>query len=249
MNPHSCGALPIRRESKRRLPVFRRISGAMALCILLPGSGVAQRAGAAAAVPTIAVMDFNAFSLMPGEDAASVGRGLASMIATELATRPTVRVVDRQQLEELVQKRQLSMSGRMEDSQALQLGQLLGAQYVVVGNVALEPTRARIDLRLLNVSTGVIERADRRQGSRDDFLELVTRIADAFTEDLRLPVVAAVVDVAIPAGAALAYSRGLDYERRGETARAVEMYRKALELFPRHEAAASALERVTEQGR
>lgn len=232
--------------------MFRRISGAVALWILLPHAALAQSetasAGSVAAVPTIAVIDFNAFSLIPGEDAAAIGRGLASMITTELATRPTVRVVDRQQIEALIQKRQLSVSGRIDESQALQLGQLLGAQYVVVGNVALEPAQARIDLRLLDVSTGAIERADRRRGSRDDFLDLVTQIADAFTEDLRLPVVAAPVDVTIPAAAALAFSRGLDYERRGLSDRAAEMYREAVEIFPRHEAAASALERVTGNG-
>ncbi len=228
--------------------MLRRISGALALCALLPQSGLAQATPAAPPAPTIAVLDFNAFSLTPGEDAAAVGRGLASMIATELATRPAVRVVDRQQVEELIQKRQLSLSGRIEESQAIQLGQLLGAQYVIVGNVALEPKRARIDLRLLDVATGSIERADRRQGSRDEFLELVTAVADAFTRDLRLPVASTAADLAIPAAAALAFSRGLDYEARGQDGRAAAMYRRALDLFPRHEAAASALERVTEQG-
>lgn len=228
--------------------MLRRVLGAWALVLALPHAGLAQGSGDRA-VPTIAVLDFNAFSLTPGEDAASVGRGLAAMIATELAERPAVRVIDRQQVEELIQKRQLGLSGRLDESQAVQLGQLLGAQYVVVGNVALEPRRARIDLRLLDVATGTIERADRRQGSRDEFLALVEEIADAFTKDLRLPPAAVSTAVlAIPAEAALAYSRGLDYERRGMTERAATMYRQALELFPRHEDAAAALRRVTGTG-
>ena len=228
--------------------MLRRVLCALSLGIVLPCAALAQ-ATDPPAVPTIAVLDFNAFSLTPGEDAAAVGRGLAAMIATALADRPAVRVVDRQQVDELIQKRQLGLSGRLEESQAVQLGQLLGAQYVVVGNVALEPRRARIDLRLLDVATGTIERADRRQGSRDEFLELVEQIAETFTKDLRLPAVAASTAVlAIPAGAALAYSRGLDYERRGMMDRAAEMYREALEIFPRHEDASSALARVTGTG-
>lgn len=223
--------------------MLRRASGVMALVLVLSAPAAAQEA-----VPTIAVLDFNAFSLTPGEDAAAVGRGLASMIATELATRPTVRIVDRQQVEALVRSRQLGLSGRVDEAQAVQLGQLLGAQYVVVGNVALEPSRARIDLRLLDVATGAIERADRRQGSRDEFLALVEAVADAFTKDLRLPAAVAPVDVAVPAPAALAYSRGLDYERRGAPDRAAAMYRRTLELFPGHAAAAAALARVTGTG-
>lgn len=224
--------------------MLRRVLGAVALGVVLPFAAAAQEA----AVPTIAVIDFSAFSLTPGEDVVPIGRGLAAMITTELAARPTVRVVDRQRVEELIRKRQLGLSGRIDEAQAVQLGQLLGAQYVVVGNVALEPKRARIDLRLLDVATGTIERADRRQGSRDDFLALVGEVADAFTRDLRLPVVAAAVEPAIPPTASLAYSRGLDYERRGDMARAAEMFRQALDLFPRHDDARTALARVTGRG-
>lgn len=227
--------------------MLRRATCALALGLVLPHTVAAQATGAQP-VPTIAVLDFNAFSMTPGEDAASVGRGLATMIATELAGRPTVRVIDRQQVEELIQKRQLGLSGRLAESQAVQLGQLLGAQYVVVGNVALEPRRARIDLRLLDVATGAIERVESLRGSRNDFLELVTQVADAFTKDLRLPAVVSTAVLAIPAAAALAYSRGLDYERRGMTEQAAAMYREALEQFPRHEDASSALARVTGTG-
>ncbi len=194
------------------------------------------------------MFDFNAFSLSPGEDAESVGRGLAAMIATELASRPTVRVVDRQEIERLVESRQVALSGRMDDAQAVQMGQLLGAQYVVVGNVALEPERARIDLRLLDVESGAVEKADRRQGKREEFLAMVEDIADTFTEGLELPARVAETDVDIPVAASLAFSRGLDYERRGRLEDAASMFRRALEIFPDHAEAQAALERVRSKG-
>lgn len=218
----------------------RRFATGLALTLLLPVAAAAQEA---APVPTIAVFDFNAFSLT-GEDAEAVGRGLATMITTELAERPRVHVVDRQQIQQLIESRQLALSGRMDESRALELGKLLGAEYIVVGNVALEPERARIDLRLLDVASGTVEKASRQQGSRDDMLDLVTALADDFTDGLDLPARVAADAVEPPVEAVLAYSRGLDYERRGQDDRAADMYRRALELFPRHEAAAAALERV-----
>lgn len=242
------------------VPEIRRIAAAAAFvlpagfAVLLPAALTALTALAApiaaqdasaqaAAVPTVAVLDFSGISLSPGEDAAAVGASLAGMITTELAERPEVRVVDRQRIQELIQRRQLNLSGRVDDAQAMRLGQLLGAQYIVVGQVTLDPKRARLDIRLLDVSTGAIERAAKEQGSRDEFLDIVDRIANAFTADLKLPVVAGPAPAA-PADAILAYSRGLDYERRGMRDRAAEMFRKALELFPRHAGAAEALERV-----
>ncbi len=220
----------------------------IALTLLFAVSFGAGVAPLHAQQPTIAVFDFNAFSLSPGEDAAAVGRGLAGMIATELANRPQVRVVDRQEIERLIESRRITMSGRVDDAQAVQMGQLLGASYVVVGNVALEPERARIDIRLLNVESGAVEKADRRQGERDEFLTLVEEIADSFMDGLDLPARVAEAEVEIPVAASLAFSRGLDYERRGELDRAARMFRRALEIHPDHQAAAAALERVRSKG-
>ena len=217
----------------------RRLAMAMVFA-LLPATAAAQEA---ARVPTIAVFDFNAFSLT-GEDAEAIGSGLATMITTELADRPEVNVVDRQQIQQLIETRQLALSGRMDESRALELGKLLGAEYIVVGNVALEPERARIDLRLLDVASGTVEKASRQQGSRENLLDLVTSLADDFTQGLDLPTRVAEGAVEPPVEAVLAYSRGLDYESRGMDARAAEMYRRVLELFPRHEDAAAALDRV-----
>jgi hypothetical protein len=105
-----------------------------------------------------------------------------------------------------------------------------------------------VDLRLLDVATGTVERSSRQQGPRDEMLDLVTKLADDFTDGLELPARVAEAPDAPPA-AVLLYSRGLDYERRGELDRAAAMYRRALELFPQHEAAAAALERVGGGGR
>lgn len=208
------------------------------LLLLLPATVAAQETG----VPTVAVIGFNAVSIT-GEDAEPAGRALADMITTELADRPEVNVVDRQQIQQLIETRQLALSGRMDQDRALELGALLGAQYIVVGTLWLEPGRARVDLRLLDVATGAVERSSRQQGPRDEMLDLVAKLADDFTDGLEVP--ARVAQAAEPpVDAILAYSRGLDYERQGRLDRAADMYRRALELFPQHKAAAAALDRV-----
>lgn len=219
----------------------RRLVIALMLGLALPAAAVGQDS---TRVPTVAVIDFTVLSLSPGEDTAAVARGLAAMITTELGDRPGVDVVDRQRVQELIETRQLAVSGRMDEARAQQLGRVLGADYLVIGNVTLEPERIRIDLRLMDAGSSAVARSSKQQGRRDDLLEMVVAVADDFTEGLKLPAWVATDDVEPPAAAILAYSRGLDYERRGMERRAAEMYRRALELFPRHEAAAAALERV-----
>jgi len=130
------------------------------------------------------------------------------------------------------------------DDAAMQIGRLLGAHYIVTGNVALDPRRARLDLRMIDVETGGIVKSVKEPGERDDLLGLAERIAALLVTDLQVPVRTTVAEVRIPAAASLAYSRGLDYERKGRRDRAAEMFRRALEVFPQHPHAAAALDRV-----
>lgn len=195
-------------------------------------------------VPTVAVLDLNAFSVSL-EDASAVGRGLAAMITTELAERPEVRIVDRQQIEEMLRRQAISVGATgVADDAAIQVGRLVGAHYIVTGNAALDPRRARLDLRLIDVETGGVVKSVKETGDRDDLLDLAERVASLLATDLRVPERATVLELRIPAAASLAYSRGLDYERRGRHEHAAEMYRRALELFAQHPHAQAALERV-----
>lgn len=195
-------------------------------------------------VPTVGVMDLGAFSVTL-EDASAVGRGLAAMITTELSDRPEVRIVDRQQIEEVLRRQQVSVGATgVSDDAAMQIGRLLGANYIVTGNAALDRQRARLDLRLIDVETGGIVKSVKETGDREDLLGLAERIADLLVTDLRLPERPTVVELQVPVAASLAYSRGLDYERRGRRDRAADMYRQALQLFPQHPNAQAALDRV-----
>lgn len=195
-------------------------------------------------VPTVAVLDVGAFSTSL-EDAAALGRGLVDMITTELSDRPEVRIVDRQAIDDVLRRQQVSVGATgISDEAAIQIGRLLGAHYLVRGNAALDPRRARLDLRMIEVETSAIVRSVKETGERDDLLDLVERIADALVADLELPERPTVVQQQIPVAASLAYSRGLDYERRGQSDRAEAMYLRTLAVFPEHPHAAAALDRV-----
>lgn len=195
-------------------------------------------------VPTVAVLHFEAFSVSL-EDANALARGLEAMITTELSQRPEVRTLDRQQIDEILRRHQVSVGATgTSDNAALEIGRLVGAHYLVMGNAALDPRNARLDLRLVEVETGLVVKSVKESAPRDELLGLAERIATLLVTDLRLPERPAAVAVRIPVAASLAYSRGLAYERSGRPERAADMYRHALEVFPQHPDAQVALERV-----
>lgn len=227
--------------------MFRTVIAIAALSLALPATVAAQERDAG--VPVIAVLDLHGASISPGDDAQAVASALAAMITTELGNRTGIRVIERQEVENLIRTQQLSATGRVDDARAIRMAELLGADYVVLGSVMLSGREARLDLRLENPFTSEILKVDKRRGSRDDFLKLADQVADAFSTDVPAPVRGAAAAVQVPATAVLAYSRGLDFERRRMAARAAEMYRAALELFPDYEAAAEALGRVNRGGR
>jgi TolB-like protein len=214
--------------------------------LLFPALAEAQQRDAG--LPVIAVIDFGTSTVTPGTDVTDVGSALASMLTSELANRPGIRVVDRQDIEELIRQHQLSATGRVDDERARQFARSLGADYLIYGTVFLQGREARLDLQLRDAWSSEVIKSDKRRGSRDDFLRMVERIADNFSTDVPAPD-RAVAAIAPPPPAVLAYSRGLNYERRRMTARAAEMFRTALELFPEYEAAATALARVDRGGR
>jgi TolB-like protein len=191
---------------------------------------------------TVAVIGLNAAAIGGSYDLAAIGESLTSMIMSEFGERRTVALVERQRVNDLLEQRLAAATGQLDDRVAVEIGQLLGAQYVVRGGVTMVAGSARFDLRIIDVETGQIHRTFKQTGREGDFLGMVEQLADQFLVDLRLPV--RTVEVPAPPLAVVAYSRGLDFERRGDRQRAAQQFRRALEIFPAHADAAAALARV-----
>ena len=208
-----------------------------------PAIGPAQQAPAKS---TVAVMPLTCVVLNGKMDSKSCVDAITSMIITEFSERPNIQVVERQQVDDLITKQKLMVSGRMSDADARRAGELLGAQYIVLGSALIQQREARFDLRIVDVEKGTYPHQPfKKSGNPDNLIGLVEDLAADFTKDLKLPdKIAEAAAAIIPVPAALAYSRGLDYEKRGKKDLAAKMYQKAVELFPNYTQAKAALDRV-----
>lgn len=215
---------------------------ASAVLLTVPVIAAAQQSDK----PTVAVLPFNYTSLTPGVDGKALGASITDMVVTEFARSPAIKLVDRQMVAELLTKQQLMVSGRLSEEDAMRVGRLLGAQYIVAGSVVLAGGEARLDIRIVDPETSQLPKPPfKERGKQDKILDLVEQLVANFTTGLKLPNRAAVIaQEVIPVGASLAYSRGLDYEKRGKKDLARKQYEKALELSPNHAQAKAALLRV-----
>lgn len=196
-------------------------------------------------LPTVAVMDFNGFMLGRTGASVPIGKAVSSMLVTELSGREGMRVIERAQLHDLLQEQRLALSGRVDEGTAIEVGQMLGVQYMVFGNVTSIVQQVRLDMRAVNVETSEVLEVQKLTDQVDALLSLVVKMADLFSAKLELEPPSARPRVAqIPVQATIAFSRAVDFEDRGEVEEAIEMYRRTLEIYPDHRGARRALDRL-----
>jgi curli biogenesis system outer membrane secretion channel CsgG len=197
-------------------------------------------------LPTVAVLDFNSF--MMGEDggaAVNLGKAITAMLVTEFSSRPGIKVIERQQLNDMLREQDLALSGRVDESSAIQIGKLLGAQYVLLGQASSIVDNLRMDIRAVDVETSEVVAVLKKSDKTSELLSVVVALADEFGEQLHLTPPSDRPEVeSIPVAATIAFSRAVDYEDKGDIEHAIEFYRRTLEIHPNHRDAQLALERL-----
>ncbi len=116
-----------------------------------------------------------------------IGSGLADMLVTQLVKSGKFLVVERQELEAVLQEQSIGMSGMVTSQSAARVGKLLGVELIVTGSVtefgeketkiggvlgrlkiggsiSRRKARAVVDVRLVNSQTGEIVLAESAAG-------------------------------------------------------------------------------------
>lgn len=196
-------------------------------------------------VATVAVMDFNAFMMGEGGASVNLGKAISSMLVTEFSGREGMRIVERRQLMDLIQEQDLSLSGRVDDAVAIEVGKLLGVQYILLGQAMSIVDNLRIDIRAVDVETSEVIAVMKKTDETIQLLNVVVELADEFSEALSLSPPSARPEVeVIPVSATIALSRALTYEDDGQVEQAIEQFEAVLAIHPTHRDAQRALERL-----
>src|SRR5690242_5995243 len=201
--------------------------------------------------PGIAVLPFsNGGSYGQGkEDFDALERGIAGMMISELAQNPAARVVERQEVQHLLDEQNLGTQGRVDPQTAAKVGKLVGARYVVLGTFIDFYGDFRVDVRLVNVETSEIVKVESDRAQRDHLYDIIRTVATQLMKDANLPALAKPASEQrmsrqVPTEALTFYSRALLYQDRGQRDKAAEMYQRAIAVFPEYSEAAEGLKRL-----
>ena len=201
--------------------------------------------------PGIAVLPFNnGGSYGQGkEDFDALERGIAGMMISELSQNPAARVVERQEIQRLLDEQNLSAQGRVDPQTAAKVGKLVGARYTVLGTFIDFYGDFRVDVRLVNTETGEIVKTESERMQRDHMFDIIRNIAARLMKDANLPALQRQASDQrmgrqVPTEALTYYSRALLYSDHGQKDKAVEMFNRAIDIFPGYAEAKDGLQRV-----
>ena len=232
--------------------------------LTLAAAGVvapARVAVAQAGRPTVAIMYFNnnVFT-KEARDYDGLSKGVADFLITEMSSNSSIRVVERDQVQRLIDEQKLVGAGQVDRETAVKVGKLLGAQHMIFGGFMADPKgNFRIDARAVNVETGAIEFTDRVQDRSDNVLALIGQLATRLNSGLKLPgsptrtgdaggpgaqQAGAPSATKLPMRLAVLYGKALDMADRGDRARAVELFGAVLKEFPDYAPARRGMAKV-----
>ena len=198
-------------------------------------------------------------AVLPFENGGSYGQdkenfdalqvGLQQMLITEFAQNPQLRIVERGRIRDLLAEQDLGAGGRVDANTAAKLGKIVGARYVVLGGFIDFYGDFRMDARIVNVETTELLKVVKVQDKRDKLYTLVVSLANNLTRGVNLPALPRQAmeqrqSREVPTEALTLYSRALLYTDRGNNERAIELYNRAIEVFPEYTEAKEALRQL-----
>ncbi|MFY9271244.1 MAG: CsgG/HfaB family protein [Candidatus Manganitrophaceae bacterium] len=189
-------------------------------------------------MPTVAVLEFEDHGIGRPPGAIGLGRTLSDRISEQLSGRRELRLIDRESLQKILQELSFGSLDITDRESQLRLGKLLGARYLIMGGYTILGETLRIDGRIVEVESGLVE-GDSLEGplSERAFLEKTfsKQLVDQLTARLA-------VKAGPPVTAQDYFLRGLTLEQSNDPGKALEMYQKALALDPRHPEARERME-------
>jgi TolB-like protein len=199
--------------------------------------------------PGIAVLPFeNGGSFgQEKEDFDGLARGIPGMLISELSRNHAARLVERSATQRIIDEQDLAKNGRVDAATAARVGKMVGARYMVTGTFMDYYGRFRIDARLIDVETSeILKVVSTGQRDRKELFQMITDVADQIMQGSKLPPLpeGAAQRRMVPTDALTLYSRAVLYQDRGETAKAIEYYQRAIDRFPDYAEAQEGLKQL-----
>jgi TolB-like protein len=188
------------------------------------------------AANTLAVLYFH--NKTARSDLDPLEKGMAVMLITDLAKVKEIRVIERAQIQALVEELQLGTSGLVAPDTAPRMGQLLGARFVVSGDLGdMPPGQITIAAHLLEMPEISLLGTPTRSGYMDDLLRMEKELVFEIIRLLQIELTPGQIEelrkpITLDLKALMLFFQGIQSSDRGAYEEAAAYYRDALQRDP-----------------
>jgi len=151
--------------------------------------------------PTIAVLYFeNSTFGKNNADYQPLSKGIADLLITAMANNPRFRIVERDELQAVIQELNLTKTDGVVDLKtAVKVGKLLSAHHLIAGGFVSDPKgNLKLTARAIEVETTVIEATEQVSGKQEDIMALIDILAENLNSKLKLKAIQVRVGDAAP---------------------------------------------------
>ena len=120
----------------------------------------------------IAVLDFQ--NLTGREDMKYLEKAIPQILITDLTICKKITIVERTRLQEIMNEMQLALSGIIDEESAVEVGEMAGANAILVGSIIFGDKTYRIDSRLVDVASGEVILAEKKGWLSEDEIIIAT---------------------------------------------------------------------------
>jgi TolB-like protein len=183
---------------------------------------------------TIAILDFSNNCILEKDKYTSLSPGLAEIMITELSAIKTLKFVERQKINELIQEMQLAQSGLVSEETGVQVGKLIGAKYLIFGAYMVFDKKIRIDVRIVEVETGITIKAEQATNKVKKMFDIIKELNGKILKDLNIKLTKNVTKILNADETSTEvielFSQGLEFEDKHNMEKAKQLYKKAFML-------------------
>lgn len=179
---------------------------------------------------SIAVLEFENNS--GSKNMEHLKKGIRDMITTDIACVNDVVIVERARINQVLKEINFSKSEYFDKENSVKIGKLAGASFLLTGSYLFNEKNIRIDVRLIQVSSGVIVYTEKVQGKQEDFFDLEKILVSAIVKKMKPNItnreLRRVNQLQTESYATFdKYSQAIDLEEQGKLVEAIELLQKA----------------------
>lgn len=99
-------------------------------------------------------------------------KGIADMFTTAFSQQKGITIIERSRVADLLSEMEFSLTGVVDEKSAVELGNLSGANQVVLGSFITLGSEIRIDARLVDVEKGIVIKGTAQSGTAQKLEEV-----------------------------------------------------------------------------